>query len=316
MVRDRGGAAVAPTALEMSFPLPFQRVEHYNDRTVRWQRYFAELGPGLAELSNSVQLLAHYVPPRRYSTSLNRGVFAPSVAQPLDVEGWATRTGDTMAIRPPTLADGAGRPGDSAATIAESTTLYRNGTNIAEAPRSGYLLDCDDALPPASTTPGGPCPTGLTAQVPGGDSDYRIVVSAERGAPHQLSTRVHAEWTFRSGTVLGGAPHRLPLSTVRIAPDLDMNNSAPAGQAFTFPVLVEAQPDSAAGPVRALDLEVSFDDGASWQAVQSVRQKGDGHFSVTMRHPATPGYVSLRAGATDANGNTVKQTIIRAYRIG
>jgi hypothetical protein len=37
---------------------------------------------------------------------------------------------------------------------------------------------------------------------------------------------------------------------------------------------------------------------------------------VVVKHPATAGFVSLRAASTDTAGNTVKQTIIRAYQIG
>jgi hypothetical protein len=35
-----------------------------------------------------------------------------------------------------------------------------------------------------------------------------------------------------------------------------------------------------------------------------------------VRHPAGSGYVSLRATASDTNGNTVTQTIVHAYRYG
>jgi hypothetical protein len=36
---------------------------------------------------------------------------------------------------------------------------------------------------------------------------------------------------------------------------------------------------------------------------------------VQVQHPDRAGFVSLRASARDAGGNTVEQTIIRAYRI-
>ena len=39
------------------------------------------------------------------------------------------------------------------------------------------------------------------------------------------------------------------------------------------------------------------------------------HGVVLLKHPAKAGFVSLRAASTDAAGNTVKQTIIRAYEI-
>ena len=34
-----------------------------------------------------------------------------------------------------------------------------------------------------------------------------------------------------------------------------------------------------------------------------------------VNHPAMEGFVSLRAKAVDTAGNTVEQTVIRAYRI-
>jgi hypothetical protein len=36
---------------------------------------------------------------------------------------------------------------------------------------------------------------------------------------------------------------------------------------------------------------------------------------VILRHPAGDGFVSLRARSSDASGDTVEQTVIRAYRI-
>jgi hypothetical protein len=34
-----------------------------------------------------------------------------------------------------------------------------------------------------------------------------------------------------------------------------------------------------------------------------------------LHHPATPGFVSLRATAVDTAGNSVTQTVIHAYQI-
>ena len=34
-----------------------------------------------------------------------------------------------------------------------------------------------------------------------------------------------------------------------------------------------------------------------------------------LHHPDGPGYVSLRATATDSEGNTVTQTVVCAYRL-
>ena len=57
---------------------------------------------------------------------------------------------------------------------------------------------------------------------------------------------------------------------------------------------------------------MSFDDGTTWLPAQVLRHDQRG--VVLVNHPAGPGFVSLRASAVDAAGNTVDETIIRAYR--
>ncbi|WP_433258203.1 hypothetical protein ACQPYK_22775 [Streptosporangium sp. CA-135522] len=96
---------------------------------------------------------------------------------------------------------------------------------------------------------------------------------------------------------------------IGFAPPLDERNTAPAGKAYAVPVTVRAQPGSAAGTVRALAVDVSYDDGATWQKAPVAGG------IVFLRHPAVVGFVSLRARATTASGVTADQTIIRAYRI-
>ncbi|SPL96485.1 peptidase S8 and S53, subtilisin, kexin, sedolisin [[Actinomadura] parvosata subsp. kistnae] len=149
----------------------------------------------------------------------------------------------------------------------------------------------------------------LTADlpVPAGRATYRLAAEAERGAPATLSTRVSATWTFHSDTT--PALTRLPVSVVRFTPALDAHNTAPAGRRFTVPVTVHRLPGSTATRPRTLSVEVSYDDGATWQKAQ-VRGP-----AIVLRHPDTPGFVSLRAKSTDMTGNTVEQTVIRAYRI-
>ncbi len=71
-------------------------------------------------------------------------------------------------------------------------------------------------------------------------------------------------------------------------------------------------PDSAAGPTRTLTVEVSYDDGAHWFAA-TVTCQGD-EAVARWAPPAGHGFISLRATAADAAGNTVEETLIRAYR--
>jgi hypothetical protein len=58
-------------------------------------------------------------------------------------------------------------------------------------------------------------------------------------------------------------------------------------------------------------VQVSYDDGATWQPVHLVRSRDQ--WLAVVAHPKDAKFVSLKAQANDASGNTVDQTIIRAY---
>jgi hypothetical protein len=82
------------------------------------------------------------------------------------------------------------------------------------------------------------------------------------------------------------------------------------GTTVRFPVTVSRQD----GPARvtALRVEASFDDGRTWHAVRPDRA-GSGWLATV--HQPRSGFATLRATATDSDGNTVTETITRAYRI-
>jgi len=58
---------------------------------------------------------------------------------------------------------------------------------------------------------------------------------------------------------------------------------------------------------------VSYDDGATWKDT-SVERTGDVG-TAHLEHPPGNGFVSLRLGARDADGNSVKHTMRRAYPV-
>ncbi len=143
---------------------------------------------------------------------------------------------------------------------------------------------------------------------------YTLRSSVDRSVQAGLSTRIDAEWTFasqRSPRPLEQTT--LPLLGVRFAPDLDNHNAAPAGCRFTFPVSVQRNGSDRPGAVTTPAVEVSFDDGGTWQPV-STGQIGD-QWTATVDHPAGARFVSLRSSVSDADGNAQRQTIIRAYAL-
>ena len=95
--------------------------------------------------------------------------------------------------------------------------------------------------------------------------------------------------------------------TTRFTPAVDLHNRAPGHRPFTFPAHVARQD----GPARitSLSVDVSYDDGATWQPAHVRRDHA--HWTVSVWHPRT-GYVSLRSRAADSDGNRQEQTVIRA----
>ena len=63
-----------------------------------------------------------------------------------------------------------------------------------------------------------------------------------------------------------------------------------------------------------LKVETSYDDGRTWTTATTAR-KGSGFTAVVERPARMHGdaYVTLRVTAKDAAGNTVRQTVDRAY---
>ncbi|MET7462648.1 S8 family serine peptidase [Nonomuraea sp. NPDC005501] len=288
--RGRAAAAAQPPGgpitdllTETTFTTPSVRTEYVNaDGGTKWRRYFWEDGSEGGETAFESSLTG-YTPGRAYRESWNLGVFSPVLARGED-PGVLTRSGDSIRANVPMYGDGAGHVGWAATTRAR-VALYRDGVLFAERSELG----------------------GKGFRVPPDAANYRLVVETERGAPATLSTRTSAAWTFRSDHTEDDNP--LPVSVVRFTPALDARNTAPSGETYRVPVRVERQQGSTAGEVRELTVEVSVDDGATWSPAQI--HKGQ----VTVNHPAAEGFVSLRAKAADTAGNTVEQTVIRAYRI-
>jgi hypothetical protein len=147
-----------------------------------------------------------------------------------------------------------------------------------------------------------------------GRAEYTLRTFADR-APYgaRLSTQISAEWTFASAHVDGETPAHLPLLAVRFAPNLDDHNAAPAGKRFTIPIYLQRNGSDTVGKVGRPAVDVSYDDGRTWQPAK-VARAGD-CWQATVDHPAGAQFVSLRSKITDADGHTASQTVIRAYAL-
>ncbi|WP_171075310.1 S8 family serine peptidase [Nonomuraea basaltis] len=171
-----------------------------------------------------------------------------------------------------------------------------------------------------------------TFTLPREEAAYRLTDKFHSPHPLQLYARdVDTAWTFRSGRPTGGmtgtdqglcvawfALGKLtPCEPVRrlnlrYELPLDLDNRVSAGTAHRITVTgyhgSYERPDA---KVTRLRLWVTFDDGARWTPVGA---SVSGRATITPPPLAqTTGAVGLRVQATDAEGNTVEQTVHRAY---
>ena len=175
--------------------------------------------------------------------------------------------------------------------MAGSYTLYQNGAKVGTSQAPGYAsFRC-----PRRTRR-----TGWTQASP------------TRRQGWSISTRIDTSWTFRSAHVPGDAHAPLPVSAVRFHPRVDARNHLLPGSSAMH-VTVERQPGAGHPGNQKLSVSASFDDGHTWQRVAVALTTHQGDWIATVPMPPKPGYVSLRAVASDGHGNSVRQTIIRAY---
>ncbi|GAB2962157.1 S8 family serine peptidase [Streptomyces heilongjiangensis] len=270
---------VAGYALQV--PVPGKRVEYVTEG-LEWSSALW-LNDGTVLESP----LRSYRAGRSYEDPWNTAPFGPSSRQSRAFTG-VSRLGDRLTVSSPLFGDAAGHPGDAPVSAAR-TALYRNGELSQENKYAGFGRFTMGADP----------------------ATYRLETSGTR-ATGDLSTRVDVAWTFRSAHA--DRYTRPALLGLRFSPRLDADNAAPGGTAFTVPFTVNHQAGSSGGgKVRKPTVEVSYDDGRTWQSAR-VAPAGKG-WTAQVRHPAGPGFVSLRTTATDTVGNSVVQTVIHAYRL-
>jgi hypothetical protein len=191
----------------------------------------------------------------------------------------AERVRDQLSVSTPLFADSQGGTGTSAVTSG-STVLYQGDQRLDGNDKAGF----------ADFT------------VPAGRTRLRLESRGQRVAG--LSTSVTGMWNFSTEHSAGVSA--VQLMSVSFAAPLDNANAAKAGRQLRIPLIVHKQRGARTTALRA---EVSYDDGVTWRSVPVAGG------SAVVRHPVTEGHVSLKVFAADSRGDSVEQTIIRAYRL-
>ncbi|MFE5591339.1 S8 family peptidase [Streptomyces sp. NPDC056549] len=192
--------------------------------------------------------------------------------------------------------------GLAAAGLLDSGTgqwaFMRNGTDkeLSTVYRDGVLL---------GTAPA----TNIAFPMVPERAEYRVVTDVQRDeAGWNTSTKVRTDWRFHSAQ--GEGRTLLPVLSVDYRLGTDLANSARTTSRTTVGLSVR-HPKGLAGPAIAkVELWASYDDGVTWRKVRL-----DARANGTIDNPAAAGFVSLRVTATDADGNSVDQTVTRAYQV-
>ena len=295
-VPDRTGGKVSfpfPTegdgfvfGVEQDVELPGARVEHLTTDGVRWQSLLTQQH-GKDTEAQLTSPFESFRAGRTYTRELNFGPFGPTMTDDGFVGGSVFRFANELYVQPSLYGDRAGNAGQSVLESAKFE-LYRG-----------------DELVTASPSPGG------SAVVPAEAGTYRAVVTTTRPRDvFDVSTAVEVAWTFSSAFVDEETIVPQPVSAIRFTPALDAANSAPAGQPFLVPVWLQHNGTGAADRPRTLTVEVSYDEGRTWRKADVLL-----NLVALLRHPAGAESVSLRATATDRDGSSVTQTVIRAYKL-
>ncbi|NUT47358.1 MAG: S8 family serine peptidase, partial [Saccharothrix sp.] len=190
-----GAAPIAPdgsSPMGALFPVPAggEAVDYLSGDGFRWRWLMSQWNAeGRSVADFSIEDSA-YRDGRRHEERFNLPVFGPGL--PPSRFDYLSRSQDRITVQVPLVNDSANHLGGFAAESAR-TALRRDGVLVGETDR-------------------------LYGQftVPPGEAAYRAEVDFVR-APgvSELSTRVTGAWTFRSDTVAGDQPRKLPLSVVR-----------------------------------------------------------------------------------------------------
>lgn len=237
--------------------------------------------------------LRSYSPGTELTKEWYRAVIRPAVP----AGNTPQRVGDSLALQIPEHAMG------------EGTTALRSypWETTMQLRQNGVLLHEDDAA---------------WGQYLVGDGTVQLDLSVvkENDPDWQFSTRTDTTWTFDSVGEGSATTSVLPLLRLDYDVPVDLENRVSAGATLPIGLQVrhpEQWPHRTS--VTSARVWVSYDEGDTWQEA-AVHHEGpsraSGNFIAMVDHPQEADTVSLRVETGDSYGNSIEQTIVRAYGIG
>jgi hypothetical protein len=196
---------------------------------------------------------------------------------------------------------------DPADSEAYSLNLWRNGSLLASA-------DADLSV--------------TQIPVPKGTARYELQeMNVRHIAALPLSTQSTTRWTFTANPGHGGAIpgdwlcanatgncSTLPLLFADYNADANPLSQLTPGK-HSIALTVQHQQHASAPQVTGASVSVSYDDGATWQALRTTGSRGSYTAGFVVPASASGGYASLRVSAWDGAGNRIDQTVTHAYQV-
>ncbi|WP_371636495.1 S8 family serine peptidase [Streptomyces zaomyceticus] len=180
-------------------------------------------------------------------------------------------------------------------SMTQFTEVYVNGTRVDRKMSSGaYAWDA-----------------------PAEEATYKVVTDTTLDpARWRLAGKGHSEWTFRSAETPSDRVTYLPMLNLGFDVDTDLNGDVRAGHKLSVGIFAEyVKGATGTGTITGGTLEVSYDEGVTWKKVALEKSRGAAAWDGELRVPSGAGSVSLRAGASDDRGGSVKQELIRAVGV-
>ncbi|MFC9621358.1 S8 family serine peptidase [Streptomyces sp. NPDC056930] len=160
-------------------------------------------------------------------------------------------------------------------------------------------------------------PSGVFT-VPAEDAAYELTMTtAKFGQPAAVwkrSTSTETTWKFRSKRDENVYSQGIPLLFPGYDLETDGLKTLPAKDGQTIGLSVTGHAGYTPGKLVAAKVSYSYDGGETWTQATTAQQGG--HWTATVNHAGAAGKpVTLKTELTDANGNSVIQTVNAAYAV-
>ncbi|MFG2627461.1 S8 family serine peptidase [Streptomyces sp. NPDC048473] len=274
--------------------VPGKRTEYYSAGDTGWERYLSSSFPWGETMSDPSRT---YTAGSKRTENWYRGI--PGPAAPRDAEGKvllaAERQDNLIGVAPGFWSDTehAGQQGSFGDL--GSMRLTSDGQVLGE---SGW-------------------PSGVFT-VPAEDAAYELTMetfkSGQPAAVWKRSTHTETTWKFRSKRDENVYSQGIPLLFPGYDLETDGLKTLPAKDGRTIGLSVTGHAGYTPGKLVAAKVSYSYDGGETWTQATTAQQGG--HWTATVNHAGAAGKpVTLKTELTDANGNSVIQTVNDAYAV-